>query len=93
MWAIEDGIKRNLETKRIIEEARDNPEKLWELLKSYIDEYVWNGDIVWLNMLMDFIQWNLETVEHRANYSKRNIDLRNDVAKALKESKWESSTN
>ena len=76
MWVLEESISKKLDEKKLIDEIRDDPEKLWEFIKQFIDKFVEKNDIKALQMLYDFIWKNMENSIFQLEHSDSQLKVR-----------------
>ena len=86
MWTLEDNISRKLDEKTLINESKNNPEKLWKFIKQYVDKFVEKNDIKALQMLYDFIEKNMEIHTFQMEHS----DSQLKVKAMLEEKLWKN---
>ena len=89
MSAIEDVIARKLDEKEFLDWIKDNPEKLWEFLKNYIDKFVESGDLSALQMIVDFIEKNMENHNFLMEHSQSQLKIK----ELLEENLWKNSSD
>lgn len=84
MSVIEDVIAKKLDEKDFLDWIKDNPEKLWEFLKNYIDKFVVSGDLDALQMIVDFIGKNMENHNFLMEHSQSQLKIKT----MLEENLW-----
>lgn len=84
MSVIEDVIAKKLDEKDFLDWIKDNPEKLWEFLKNYIDKFVESGDSNALQMIVDFIEKNMENHNFLMEHSQSQLKIKT----MLEENLW-----